>query len=131
MADFSLGYELNGEHHGLGVSLGSPPDSFSVREHHSDGSYTESRYVLERHYRQLEFDLALAECARYEAINHYQYVGQVAKEMLQCLVRFEEYGTCDSLSGTSIDGCEHICDREYCWPSFEERLKALGVVIDG
>lgn len=48
MDDFSLGYESGGEHHGLGVGLSNPPDSFTVREHLEDGTYIETVYVLKR-----------------------------------------------------------------------------------
>lgn len=36
MRDFSLGYDLHGEHFGLGVSLSEPPERFGVREWRRD-----------------------------------------------------------------------------------------------
>lgn len=47
--DFSLGYERDGEHFGLGVSLKTPPESFSVRKHDCEtGDYEESFYTPEK-----------------------------------------------------------------------------------
>lgn len=48
MIDFSLGYESGGEHHGLGVGLSNPPDSFTVRGHLEDGTYIEMAYSPKR-----------------------------------------------------------------------------------
>lgn len=44
--DFSIGYERNGEHFGLGISLGTPPELFSVRKHdHRNDTYEEILYL--------------------------------------------------------------------------------------
>lgn len=48
MIDYSLGYELDGEHHGLGLGLSKPPDSFTVREHLEGGLYIETAYMPKR-----------------------------------------------------------------------------------
>lgn len=48
MRDFSLGYDLHGEHFGLGVSLSEPPERFGVREWRRDGDCVETLYVPER-----------------------------------------------------------------------------------
>lgn len=48
MVDFSLGYDVSGEHYGLGVGLSKPPDCFTVREHREDGSYIKTDYVPKR-----------------------------------------------------------------------------------
>lgn len=47
--DYSLGYDRDGEHFGLGLSLGAPPESFSVRKHdYETGDYKETFYVPKR-----------------------------------------------------------------------------------
>lgn len=56
MIDFSLGYESDGEHHGLGVGLSKPPDSFTVREHLEDGTYIEAVYAPKRTCKNLHPD---------------------------------------------------------------------------
>ena len=48
MRDFSLGYDLHGEHFGLGVGLCELPEMFTVREHRDDGTYVETPYVPRR-----------------------------------------------------------------------------------
>ena len=48
MRDFSLGYDLRGEHFGLGLSLSEPPERFGVREWRKDGDCVETFYVPER-----------------------------------------------------------------------------------
>ncbi len=53
MVDFSLGYDVSGEHYGLGVGLSKPPDCFTVREHLENGTYTETDYVPKRTCRVL------------------------------------------------------------------------------
>lgn len=53
--DFSLGYEHDGEHFGLGLSLGTPPDSFTVRKHdYENNTYEETFYLPERTCQMIE-----------------------------------------------------------------------------
>lgn len=69
MRDFSLGYDLHGEHFGLGVSLSEPPERFGVREWRKDGECVETFYVPER-------------TCRWEAVTNPR--GEVTEFMCEC-----------------------------------------------
>lgn len=57
MTDFTLSYEVDGHHYGLGACTTKPPDRFIVREWQKGASYTETAYMPERtcHLEQIPY----------------------------------------------------------------------------